>query len=212
MGTAAIIGGASLALGLGQSIYGGVQKNKAKKGYDKAIKNRGELSNPYASLAPSTYGASLESQASLRGLATSTQALSAAGGRGLGFIPQVSRNNALVNQQIASNLDLQAKEIQAKVAQGDIWKQQMQEQRTNQELQGYSQQYAAGEQNFGQGLSSIAGTLGSGLSAGGAFSGLLGGAGGGMATGAFQQFGNGIPNQFTPQQFGTPSLSNQPLT
>ena len=165
MGSAVAIGG--LALGLGQSIFGISQQSKAKKEAERLKRQQRAAVNPYASLTPSTLGANQESQQSLRSLATQTNAFANAGGRAMSFIPQAARQNALVGQNIASQLDLQQRAIDEKIAYGEQVRMGIEEQRFNNEMQGFGAQYAAGQSNAFGGLNMMAGVMASGLGEGG---------------------------------------------
>lgn len=171
----AIIGGLGMATQIGTSIYGASQAKKAKRASDRLKKNMGDPTNPYAHLTESTIGSEFQSEQAARNLATQTQALSQAGSRGMAFIPSVARNTALINNQLASQLDMQRKQIDQQIAQGELYKQQVNENRYLTEQAGYAQQYAAGQQNLIGGIQGASNILVSGL----APQGFLGGMGGG---------------------------------
>lgn len=173
----AIIGAVGVASQIGTSIYGASQAKKAKRASDRLKKKMGDPTNPYAHLTESTIGSEFQSEQAARNLATQTQALSQAGARGMSFIPSVARNTALINNQIASQLDMQRKQIEQQIAQGELYKQQVNENRYLTEQQGYAQQYAAGQQNVMSGIQGATNILASGLAPQGFLSGVMGGMG-----------------------------------
>lgn len=173
MGVAAIVGGIGLLLSASQIGIGLSDKAKAKREADKLRANRVEITNPYSSLRPSTLGANLASNQSLRGLASQTEAASRFGSRGQAFLPQLARNNSLVNQQNAVGLDRQVTNIQQLQARGEIIRQNQELGIYNQEQAGYANYYNSGQANVMGGISNFAGTLASGFAQGGAFAGLV---------------------------------------
>ena len=198
----AIMGGVGLATSIFQTAKGISDQKKAERGAERLRANRPEPTNPYAFLKPSTYGANIASQQSLRGLASQSEVASRAGVRGQAFLPQLARQNALVGQNIAANLDQQAMDIQRQQAYGETLKQQQEINYYNQDMQGYSNMYNAGQANMMGGISNAAGTIASGFAQGGAFTGLLNG---GNQTP--RPMVAGIPTTQQPGTFGF-----QPLT
>ena len=160
---------AGLALSVGTFAYGVVEKNKAEKEAEARQDAMGDPTNPFSSLKPSTYGASLNTTQSLRSMATQTQHLADAGSRGMAYMPQASRQNALVSRQAAADLDRQQMGINQQIAQGDVYRQGVEENRYLQEMGGYAQQYNYGQNMMMQGINQGMGVLASGLAPGGAF-------------------------------------------
>ena len=185
----AIVGG---ALAVGKTVFGAVQQGKAKKASRRLKQQMGEPTNPFSNLSVSTIGAELQSEQSLRNLATTTNTLSNAGSRGLSFIPQAARQKALTDAQIAADLDRQQKEIDAKIAQGEIYRQNILENRYLTEQAGYAQQYAAGQQTMFSGINDIVGIAASGFAPQGWASGL-GGRGTSAYTDTFKSMQGTLP-------------------
>ena len=213
----AIMGGIGVATSLFQTIKGAVDSKNARESANELRANRPEATNPYAMLKPSTYGANIAQEQSLRGLATSTEAASRAGIFGQGILPKLARENALTGQNIAANLDLQVKQIHKEQADGELLRQQQEINYYNQDMAGYANQYNYGQANVMGGISNLAGTLSSGFGAGGAFTGMFGGGAAGMFGGGAGAAGggafSGAPNFMQYQPNPNPfTVYNQPTS
>lgn len=115
----------------------------------------------------------------------------------------IGRQDDLVAQNVAANLEQQQAHINQLQGRGEMIKQQQEINMYNQEMSGYSNQYNAGQANVMGGISNTAGTLASGFAQGGAFT-NLGGNGG-----ALQPYATGI-NAQAPQGLAQPTI--QPIT
>lgn len=175
MGAGAIIGGIGLAKGIFDSISGGIEKKKARESMDELRASQAPITNPYANLSISTQGGNFQGQQNLRSEASQLGFLSQAGGRGASLAPQIGRNTALVNQQIAGDFDRQQKEVDQLRARGEVYKAQMLERRYEQEAAGFAGQYNAGNTQMQNGMNQVFNTAASGFAEGGAFQGLVGG-------------------------------------
>lgn len=201
MGAAtAIVGG---VLGVGKAIFGASQQKKARKASERLKQQMGDPTNPFANLTVSTLGAELQSEQALRNLSTTSNYLTNSGVRGLSFIPQAARQKALTDAQIAATLDEQQKQINQQIAQGEIYKQNINENRYLAEQSGYAQQYATGQQNMFGGISDIIGIAASGLAPGGFLSGTSSATSGNNWSSYFRNAGNNIPTSI-----GFQSLTN----
>ena len=169
----AVVGGLGVATSVVEMIQGYNKEGDAKRGMKKLMANRPEPIDPYASLRPHTLGLNMAQDQSLRGMATQTQAASNAGVRGMGFIPQLARQNAMVGMQSAANLDQQQAGIDQMQARGQMMQQQQKIDYFNQEAAGYSNLYNAGAGEWTSGMSNLTNTLASGSSEGGAFANLF---------------------------------------
>ena len=170
-----VIAGVSVAAlgGAAQILSGSKRAREAKK----ALKNfqRQELKNVTKGMRVSTMGAELQTKEAQRRFATSVDALSSAGVRGLvGGLGQVEQQQQIQQQQIAANLDQQQIGIDRMAAQDEANIRQMQEQRENQAIQGMGAELAAGRAQVASGISGIAqagvsmATMGLGKAAGAA--------------------------------------------
>ena len=164
MGVSAIIGG---ALAIGQTIKGLADSSEAKRKAKKLEASKKPITNPYSSLRPHTLGVRQQGQQALRGLATQSQIASQSGTQGQAYIPLLARQNALVGQQIAGNLDQQSARISQLKASGEIYKQNQEQQQYNQEMSGYSNMYNAAQSDIYGGLTNLAGTASTAFGAGG---------------------------------------------
>lgn len=152
-----VIAGVSVAAlgGAAQILSGSKRAREAKK----ALKNfqRQELKNVTKGMRVSTMGAELQTKEAQRRFATSVDALSSAGVRGLvGGLGQVEQQQQIQQQQIAANLDQQQIGIDRMAAQDEANIRQMQEQRENQAIQGMGAELAAGRAQVASGISGIA--------------------------------------------------------
>lgn len=156
---AAIIGGVG---GIAKTIMGANQASQARK----AIENyqRQELQNQFEGVSVSTLGADLQREEMARATATGVEALRSAGVRGLvGGLGSLQQGVNLQSRQIAADLDIQQQRIDFARAQDAVRIQRMQENREEQDLAGYGQQLAVGQQNMFSGigdLTQIAGAAG----------------------------------------------------
>lgn len=169
---AAIVGGVGA---IAKTVMGANQASKARK----AIENyqRQELTNAYDGVSVSTIGADLQREEMARATATGVEALRSAGTRGLvGGLGRLQQGVNLQSRQIGAGLDMQQQRIDFARAQDQTRVRQMQERREEQDLAGYGQQLAVGQQNMFSGigdLTQIAGAAG-GLMGGGGRSPLQG--------------------------------------
>ena len=152
-----VIAGVSVAAlgGAAQILSGSKRAREAKK----ALKNfqRQDLKNVTKGMRVSTMGAELQTKEAQRRFATSVDALSSGGVRGLvGGLGQVEQQQQMQQQQIAANLDQQQVAIDRMAAQDEARIQGMQEQRDNQAIQGMGAELAAGRAQVASGISGIA--------------------------------------------------------
>lgn len=152
-----VIAGVSVAAlgGAAQILSGSKRAREAKR----ALKNfqRQDLKNVTKGMRVSTMGAELQTKEAQRRFATSVDALSSGGVRGLvGGLGQVEQQQQIQQQQIAANLDQQQIGIDRMAAQDEANIRQMQEQRENQAIQGMGAELAAGKAQVASGISGIA--------------------------------------------------------
>ena len=152
-----VIAGVSVAAlgGAAQILSGSKRAREAKR----ALKNfqRQDLKNVTQGMRVSTMGAELQTKEAQRRFATSVDALSSGGVRGLvGGLGQVEQQQQMQQQQIAANLDQQQVAIDRMAAQDEARIQGMQEQRDNQAIQGMGAELAAGRAQVASGISGIA--------------------------------------------------------
>jgi hypothetical protein len=158
----AITGGLGVGMGLYQTIAGAKDKRNAKR----ALENykRQELENVQKDRAVSTLGADRKLQEQARLASTQVSALQGGGTRAIvGGLGRVEAGNQNVNQQIAADLDMQQKEIDAAIAQDDANIRAMQETRENEDISALSSQYMAGKQDQNTGLGNM--VMGAGMAA-----------------------------------------------
>lgn len=160
---------AAVAIGVGTFAYGVSQDKKSEQAYQDRLDEAENVNNPYAGLQESTLGSRYRGQQALRSEATQMNMLSKSGSRGLAYVPQVARATALTAQSEASDLDRQRARIDQLKAGGEVFVQRTEEARLNQDLQGYAQMYATGQQNIAGGINQATGALASGFAEGGAF-------------------------------------------
>lgn len=170
----AVIGGVSSLASIGMGIS---DRINAKRESDKLLASQQAVPTPYANTQVPTLGAELQSQQSLRALATGSEAASRGGLRGQAMISSLSGQNALTGRQIAADLNEKQMMVERLRAQGQQFKYQAEEDRFNRQMAGFANQYNQGTASMMSGLSNLAGTAASGFAQGGAFSGMGGGQG-----------------------------------
>jgi hypothetical protein len=185
--------GAAIAAGaaaLVQTGTGVAQSVKAKNAIEDIEFQ--ELYNPIAGQSISTAGGLLEMEQANKNLATTADAASSAGSRGLSYVNQGTQQASNVAKGVGAGWDQQQKQLNLAEASADMDLQRMEEARTMAELEGYSSMYNAGQQNIAGGVSGLAGSA--------ALYGYMNsGLGGGL----------GVNNTNTPST-NTPSINNAP--
>lgn len=149
------MGAAAAIAGTGLGIYQAIEEAKEKDSARRELENykRQELDNVQENRTVSTLGADRQREEQSRLTSTQVDALRGAGTRGLvGGLGRVEVGNQNVNQQIAANLDMQQKEIDAAIAQDEANIRAMRENRENADIAALSSQYQAGGQNLNTGL------------------------------------------------------------
>ena len=150
----AVTGGLSLGMGLYQTIKGAKEKREAKNALDNY--KRQELENVQKDRRVSTLGADKQLEEQARLASTQVSALQGGGTRALvGGLGRVEAGNQNVNQQIAADLDMQQKEIDAAIAQDQANIRSMQENRENADISALSSQYQSGKQDQNTGLGNL---------------------------------------------------------
>jgi hypothetical protein len=208
----AITGGLGVGMGIYQTIAGAKEKRDAQK----ALENykRQELKNVQKDRTISTLGTDRQLQEQARLASTQVSALQGGGTRTLvGGLGRVEAGNQNVNQQIAANLDMQQKEIDAAIAQDDANIRAMQEGRENADIEGLSSQYMSGKQDQNTGLGNI--VMGAGMAAnsiGGMMNSGAGAAGAGGITTSGTATGPNTPMSSTNMRFAPQSgYANAPI-
>src|SRR5690606_21968554 len=112
----------SAVIGVGVSAYtvykAEQQKSEAKKAISE-IESQ-DLPNPYENVQVSTMGADMQTDAAQSAFATSVDALQRGGTRAVvSALPRISETNILLQNQIAADIDRQAKERDMMIARGD---------------------------------------------------------------------------------------------
>ena len=193
MPAAAAIIPAVISAGVG--IYQTAQANKQARASQKAMQDyqRQDLDNPAEAIQVSTLGADIAREDLARNMATTVNNAAQGGSRAvIGVTPQLIAQNQVNEQQIMANLDMQEKERQRAIAQGNFTTQQLMEQRENNDLLGIGNQYAVAQQNRANGANILANTAIS----------LMGGMSSGMFNGVGQNMFSPKPTQAisVPQQ------------
>lgn len=152
--TTAILGGITAAGGMAKAISGARMARKSRESLEKY--NRQDSVNKFEDLEVSTLGADLRREEMSRNNATMVDALKSGGARTLvGGLGRVQAQNNLVSSEIASDLDLQQKEIDRLKAQDDVRIRQMIERREESDLAGLGQQMNVGRQDMWSGIGDI---------------------------------------------------------
>lgn len=157
--TLAVAGAAQGAIGLGQSIYGGIQSRRAKRELGRLIAERPRPFVPSATrrmaaepIAPELLRS--EELASQRRTAASTDAAGRAGGRAMiGALPQVMESERVGDVERTGRLSQLRTNALQNLGQAEMTQQQMENQLWQQQLQGAQMERAAGDQNIMAGIS-----------------------------------------------------------
>ena len=200
------IGSAALGMagGIAKMISGGKQKREARR----ALRSfrRQQLRNVNEGRRISTRGAEVALEEQARMAATSLDALSSGGIRGVvGGVGAVNQQNNATSQQVGANLDQQQVQLDRDFALDSARMRQMKEQRDNQELNQLYSQLNAGQQNEMGGLGDIAQAGFGGASLGMSMQNGAGGEGG--AVNAMQTT---APNPFAVNQSALMGLNFNP--
>lgn len=159
MGAATIIAGVTAVAGAGKAISGAKQKRDAKRAARRF--KRQKLKNVQEGRRISTLGADLAVEEQARATASTVDALSSGGIRGVvgGAANVVAANNRNA-RAIGAGLDQQQLEIDRAIAADNARIQSIQENRDNQELQNIQSQVNAGNQQMWDGFGDIASGIG----------------------------------------------------
>lgn len=159
MGAATIIAGVTAVAGAGKAISGAKQKRDAKRAARRF--KRQKLKNVQEGRRISTLGADLAVEEQARATASTVDALSSGGVRGVvgGAANVVGANNRNA-RAIGAGLDQQQLEIDRAIAADNARIQSIQENRDNQELQNIQSQVNAGNQQMWDGFGDIAAGIG----------------------------------------------------
>jgi hypothetical protein len=154
--TIAIVGAGLAAAGSTANIISGASRaKKAQKALDKF--KRQELKNITAGMRVSTLGAELQTQEANRRFATSVDALSSGGVRGLvGGLGRQEQIQQSGQQQISADLDRQQQQIEQMAAQDEANIRNIQEKRESSAIAGLGSEIAAGRNQVAQGVDGIA--------------------------------------------------------
>lgn len=137
------------AVSAGASIYQSSQANKRAKKAEKSIEDyeRQNLENPYESLQVSTLAADRQREDLARTMSTYANLASAGGSRAISALaPNLIAQQNNQEAQITANLDEQEQRRSQMVAQGNAMRQQMVEQRENNDLLGLGNDLAIAQQ------------------------------------------------------------------
>ena len=151
----------AVGVGAATAIAGGIQSSKAKKDKKKLEKEAANmkevpLENIANELKVSTIGAKNRQEGQSLLEATQTAALSEAGTRGvIGGVGSVAAGSQAVNKNIAEDLDLQQKEIDAVRSQDSARIRSVKEERQRAKLAALSSQYNAANDAEQQGYGNI---------------------------------------------------------
>jgi len=148
----------SAVIGVGVSAYtvynAEQQKSEAKKAISEFESQ--DLPNPYENVQVSTMGADMQTDAAQSAFATSVDALQRGGTRAVvSALPRISETNILLQNQIAADIDRQAKERDMMIARGDENIRQIRENREQLALQGLGQQLQVGRQDSAGGMMNL---------------------------------------------------------
>jgi hypothetical protein len=160
------IGAGIAALGSAANIFAGASRSSKAQ---KVLENfkRQELKNITAGMRVSTLGAELQTQEAQRRFATSVDALSSGGVRGLvGGLGQQEQSQQAEQQRIAAGLDEQQIRIDQMAAEDEARMRSIQEGRESAAIAGLGMEVAAGRNQVAQGIGGIAQAGMSMLSAG----------------------------------------------
>ena len=155
----------SAAVAVAGGAYQAISSAKQAKDAKDALNNLKvpELKNVYEGLQVSTMGADLQREEMGRQFSSGVDALRSGGIRGvIGGLSSLNAQQNVANRQIASDLDMQQKQIDQLKASDEARMQGIQEQRHQQDVAALSSQYNAGQQGVMQGLSGVAQGVASG--------------------------------------------------
>jgi len=150
------IGAGVAALGSAANIFAGASRSSKAQ---KVLENfkRQELKNITAGMRVSTLGAELQTQEAQRRFATSVDALSSGGVRGLvGGLGQQEQSQQAEQQRIAAGLDEQQIRIDQMAAEDEARMRSIQEGRESAAIAGLGMEVAAGRNQVAQGIGGIA--------------------------------------------------------
>lgn len=142
----------------GLGVYGAIQESKEKRDAARELENlkRQEFENVAEGMQVSTLGADLLKEEQARVAASQLESLQGAGGRGIiGGYGRVEAGSQLANRQIASDLDLQQKEIDKLKAEDAIRIRNLKEERERADVAALSSQYNASNQDMNMNLGQI---------------------------------------------------------
>ena len=153
LGTAAaVIGGAGA---IAQTVAGAKQKRDTKKALESY--QRQEFSNVADNLSVYTHGVEMQMEESARLGASSVDALSRSGARGvIGGVGRLQQSQQMQQRQIAADLEQQQARIDQIRVQDEARIRQMREQREMQDIAALSSQQQAGQQQMWSGIGGIA--------------------------------------------------------
>ena len=143
----AVTAGAQAAVGMAGGISKFFEGKKMQRRAQKLIDNFEftDLTNVQQDRQVSTRGADLRMEQANLTAATSVDALKSGGSRGvLGGLGRVQANKNNVTREVAANLDMQEKEIQAATANDNAVIRGMRENRETNEIAGYGQMLNVG--------------------------------------------------------------------
>lgn len=138
----------------GLGVYGAIQESKEKRDAARELENlkRQEFENVAEGMQVSTLGADLLKEEQAKVAASQLESLQGAGGRGIiGGYGRVEAGSQLANRQIASDLDLQQKEIDKLKAEDAIRIRNLKEERERADVAALSSQYNAAKQGVNMG-------------------------------------------------------------
>ena len=145
---------ASLAIGIGTTVKGAVDAEKAKDELQQF--NRQELENSAENIKISTIGAEQETEAQGSRFATSVESLQRGGARAqIGALPQLSDSNVLLQNIISKGIEEQDVNRSVRIAQGEDNIRAIRERREIDALLGLGQQLQTGRQDAMSGLENV---------------------------------------------------------
>lgn len=159
----ALLAGAAIqgAIGLGQSIYGGVQSRRAKQEMNRLISQapRPEVPSAIRKMADEPISAELlrsETEASKRRTAQSADALSRAGSRAMiGALPQITEQERIGDVERTGRLEQLRTNALGMLGQSEMQVQQQRQELFQQQLRGTQMERAAGDQNIMTGMQTL---------------------------------------------------------
>lgn len=152
-----IIAGTGLLVSTGLSIHKQQQAKKEARRARREIENyeRQDLKNVYAGLALPVEQARIQRESIQQQAATTTEALSRAGARGLAQLPRVQQQQQQGMAQISAQLEESRFRLNQLIAQDEARIQGIKEQRDVANLQGLGQQYNVARQEQAAATQSI---------------------------------------------------------